>query len=85
MRVIKVLNNSLILALDDNGHEIILMGKGIGFNKAIGHQLRKEEVEKVFVMKDRDISKSIIRLASEIDSRFFELAKTVIDASVKFL
>ncbi|SFO40521.1 PRD domain-containing protein [Anaerocolumna aminovalerica] len=82
MRVIKVLNNSLILALDDNGHEIILMGKGIGFNKAIGHQLRKEEVEKVFVMKDRDISKSIIRLASEIDSRFFELAKTVIDYAV---
>ena len=29
MRVVKVLNNSLILALNDEGQEIILMGKGI--------------------------------------------------------
>ena len=29
MRVIKVLNNSLVLALNDEGQEIILMGKGI--------------------------------------------------------
>ncbi|BCJ96701.1 transcriptional regulator [Anaerocolumna cellulosilytica] len=83
MRVVKVLNNSLILALDDTGHEIILMGKGIGFNKAIGYQLRKEEIEKVFVMKDKDISKNIIRLAAEIDSTFFELAKTIIDYGVE--
>lgn len=82
MRVIKVLNNSLILALDDTGHEIILMGKGIGFNKAIGYQFNKDEIEKVFVMKDRDISKNIIRLASEIDSSFFELAKSIIDYAV---
>lgn len=83
MRVIKVLNNSLVLAIDDSGHEIILMGKGIGFNKAIGYQFRKEEIEKVFVMKDKDISKNIIRLASEIDSTFFELAKTIIDYGVE--
>ncbi len=82
MRVIKVLNNSLILALDDAGHEIILMGKGIGFNKAIGYQLKKDEIEKVFVMKDRETSKNVMRLASEIDSTFFELAKTIIDYAV---
>lgn len=29
MRVIKVLNNSLVLALNDEGQEIILMGKGM--------------------------------------------------------
>lgn len=83
MRVVKVLNNSLILALDDAGHEVILMGKGIGFNKAIGYQLRKEDIEKVFTMKDKSLSNNIIRLASEIDSTFFELAKTIIDYAVE--
>ena len=39
MRVIKVLNNSLVLALNDEGQEIILMGKGIGFQKTIGLSL----------------------------------------------
>ncbi|MDY3250786.1 MAG: PRD domain-containing protein [Candidatus Choladocola sp.] len=83
MRVIKVLNNSLVLALDDRGRETILMGKGIGFHKAAGYQFSKDEVEKVFVLKDRSISRSIIRLAAEIDSVYFELCKNVIDYGIE--
>lgn len=79
MRVIKVLNNSLVLALDDQGRESIPMGKGIGFHKATGYQFGKDEVEKVFVLKDRSISRSIIQLAAEIDSVYFEIGKNVID------
>jgi len=75
MRVVKVLNNSLVLALDESGRETILMGKGIGYNKSIGYQFEEKEIEKVFVLKDREISKNIIRLAAESDSVFFELAK----------
>lgn len=83
MRVVKVLNNSLVLALDDKGRETILMGKGIGFHKAAGYEFQKEEVEKVFVLKDRSISRSIIRLAAEIDSVYFEIAKAVIDYAME--
>ena len=53
MRVIKVLNNSLVLALNDEGQEIILMGKGIGFQKTIGYKLSPKEIDKVFVLNDR--------------------------------
>jgi beta-glucoside operon transcriptional antiterminator len=79
MRAVKVLNNSLVLALDEDGKEAILMGKGIGYQKAIGYQFHENEIEKVFVLKDRDVSKNIIRLAAETDSVYFELAKQVID------
>lgn len=61
MRVIKVLNNSLVLALNDEGQEIILMGKGIGFQKTIGYKLSPKEIDKVFVLKDRELSRRIIR------------------------
>ena len=57
MRVIKVLNNSLVLALNDEGQEIILMGKGIGFQKTIGYKLSSKEIDKVFVLKDRELSR----------------------------
>lgn len=40
MKVLKVLNNSLILALDKSGAECILMGKGIGYHKAIGYPVK---------------------------------------------
>lgn len=32
MIVQKVLNNSLVLSMDDDSREVIVMGKGIGFN-----------------------------------------------------
>ena len=83
MRVIKVLNNSLVLALNDEGQEIILMGKGIGFQKSIGYKLSPKEIDKVFVLKDRELSRRIIRLAAETDSIYFEMAKSVIDYAVE--
>ena len=79
MRVIKVLNNSLVLALDDSGNETILMGKGIGFRKASGSTFDPAEIEKTFVLKDRSITRGIIRLAAETDEAFFELSRNVID------
>lgn len=79
MRVVKVLNNSLVLALDDDGKEVILMGKGIGFHKSTGVQIKKEEIQKVFVLREREISRNIIRLAADIDAVYFELAKSIID------
>ena len=79
MRVVKVLNNSLVLALDEQGCETILMGKGIGFHKASGYEFGADEVEKVFVLRDRSVARSIIRLAAETDGVFFEMGKNVID------
>ena len=83
MRVIKVLNNSLVLALDNAGQESILMGKGIGFHKSIGYEFQESEIEKVFVLKDKEVSRNIIRLAAETDSVFFELAKAVFDYAIE--
>ena len=59
------------------------MGKGIGYQKSIGYQFRENEIEKVFVLQDREVSKNIIRLAAETDAVYFELAKNVIDYAME--
>ena len=33
MKVIKNINNNVAILNDDNGHEVVAMGKGIGFSK----------------------------------------------------
>ncbi len=48
MRVIKTLNNSLILCLDKQGKEVILMGKGIGFQLKKGDLVPADKIQKVF-------------------------------------
>ena len=79
MRVVKVLNTSVVLALDDNGAEVILMGKGIGFRKSIGETLQMNEKDKIFVLRNRNISRDIIRLAAETDAVIFGVAQDTID------
>lgn len=82
MQVVKVLNNSLVLVLNDMGQEVILMGKGIGYNKSAGYKMKESEIEKIFILKDKDISKNIIQLASKIDSQYFELAEQIITYAI---
>ncbi|WP_027631521.1 PRD domain-containing protein [Clostridium hydrogeniformans] len=82
MYITKVLNNSLVLAKDNMGNEIILMGKGLGHNHHAGYKLKKEEIEKMFVLHDEVIKKNILQLASEIDEVYFSIAQKIIDYAI---
>lgn len=80
MKVVKVLNNSLVLALDStHSEEVIIMGKGIGFNTKIGEELPKEKIEKIYALTDRDTLKKLIQLSAETDSQYFELSSQIIE------
>ena len=82
MRVVKVLNNSVILAVEDGAGEVILMGKGIGFRKTIGQTLESDECERVFVLRDRETNRNILQLAAETDERIFEITRQAVDYAV---
>ena len=83
MQILKVMNNSLILAVNDSGNECILMGKGIGYKKSIGHDIQESEVEKTFILKDKTIFRNFIQLASELDDTYFNIVKEIIEYAVK--
>ena len=41
MRIEKVINNNIISARDDKGVELVVMGRGIGFDKKPGNEIRR--------------------------------------------
>lgn len=49
--VIKVLNNNVVIASNSKYEEVVLIGKGIGFNRKKGSSISKQEAEKLFVLK----------------------------------
>ncbi|RKJ06654.1 PRD domain-containing protein [bacterium D16-54] len=53
MRVVKILNNNYILVEDVNGNECIVMGKGLRFSNQVGSELKEENVQKIFALKDK--------------------------------
>ena len=52
MRVTKIVNNNIVISEDKNHNEVVLMGKGLGFQKHKGDEIKLSQIEKTYVMKD---------------------------------
>ena len=58
MRIVKVLNNNVVIVKDDAGHEKVVMGKGLGFQVKAGAELDSSKVEKVFALEQAENASS---------------------------
>lgn len=65
MRVSKVLNNNVVISIDNNKREIVVMGRGIGFQQKPGMEIANDKIQKVFTLTKSD--------DDAIDSRYREL------------
>ncbi|MFE6282305.1 PRD domain-containing protein [Streptomyces sp. NPDC057877] len=52
MKVLRVLNNNVVLARDEKGQEVILTGRGIGFSSGQGKHVDPALIKRVFVPVD---------------------------------
>lgn len=69
----KILNNNLILTVDENGVEQIVMGKGLRFINQVGEELKQERIQKVYILKDENLTKQYMRLLRDIPSSSAEI------------
>ena len=79
VRVLKTINNNVVSCLDDQGKELVVMGKGLGFGAKPGDPLNGKLVEKVFRM---DSPETITRLKdtfARLPEQLLELCSQVID------
>ncbi|WP_252244602.1 MULTISPECIES: BglG family transcription antiterminator LicT [unclassified Clostridium] len=78
MQIVKVMNNSLILARDENDKEIVVMGKGLGFKRKAGEELDTEKIEKIFVLKNETDTREYVKLIEETPSEYIEITNDII-------
>lgn len=79
MKIVKVMNNSLILARDKNDEEIVVMGKGLGFKRKPGDELDKEKIEKIFVLKGETAIREYVRLIEQTPNEYIEITNYIIE------
>lgn len=48
-----VINNNVVSAYDQDQNEIIVMGKGIGFQKKTGQEIPENKIEKRFILENK--------------------------------
>lgn len=73
----KVLNNNVLIAENDDYKEVVLIGKGIGFNRKKDDKLSEQFVEKIFTLKDRVKQEQYKSLLPQMDD---ETLDAIIDA-----
>lgn len=80
MKIVKILNNNVVVARE-NGEEFIAMGKGLGFQKKCGDLIFSDKVEKYFTLADRNLSSEFNKLMSNIEPAAAELSEKIISMS----
>jgi len=78
VRVTKVFNNNVLLAADDAGAEVVLMGKGLGFQVHAGDAVRTADVERTFVAGGGTTPERIVALLEEIPAEDIDLTQRIV-------
>ncbi|WP_382401282.1 PRD domain-containing protein [Lentibacillus salinarum] len=96
MIIVRIMNNNAVVALDNNENEVVLLGKGIAFQKKPKQHVNPDKVEKKFVLQSsnelhyleeliRSIPLSYITVTNEIVQKAQELLEADIKEDSLFI
>lgn len=77
MKIIKLINNNVVCCLGENNKEIVVMGRGIGFQKKEGDEIEDSRIEKYFSMPNSNKSQ-FEELVKEIPYEYIKVADEII-------
>ncbi len=80
MKVIRNINNNVAVCLDDNNHEVIAFGKGIGFQKA-PYEIELEQIDRTYY----NLDSHYIALLDEIPEDIMEVTTEIVDKGTAYL
>ena len=86
MRIDKIINNKVVSAMDSDGTEIVVMGRGIGYHMKSGGEIPQDKVEKIFRLdtpgldgKFRDLLARMPLAHLQISAEIIDYAKNVLN------
>lgn len=85
MYVLKVFNNNIVMTVNDQGEEMIVTGKGIGFQIKSGDSIDKDKIEKRFTLQNSLSKNALADLYKESEPEVIESVLVIIDKAEKEL
>lgn len=80
MKVIKNINNNVAICVDDNGHEVVAMGKGIGFSKP-PYEVDLSKIDRTYYSLDSHY----VTLLSEIPEEVIDVTLEIVEKGSDYL
>lgn len=78
MVVDKIINNNIVSAFDENGTEVVVMGRGLGFGKKPGSEVPEEQIEKVFRIKSQSLAEQFKELLATMPLEHAQISNDII-------
>lgn len=78
MRIKKVINNNILCTVDEKGSELIVTGRGIGFQRHRGEILDPALIERIYRMEEKTEQKKLRELVEKIPIEHLNLTEELI-------
>ncbi|MFW8054324.1 BglG family transcription antiterminator LicT [Vagococcus fluvialis] len=78
MIIKKILNNNVVISENDRSEEIIVMGKGLAFQKKVGSEIDMDKVDKIFVSGAQTEVREIEKMIMTVNPAVLDIAKEII-------
>ncbi len=85
MRIEKIINNNIVSSTDENGREVVVMGRGLGFRMKEGMEIPKSKVEKIFRLDNEDMLNRFKVLLSKLPPEHLQISAEIIGYAKKVL
>ncbi|MDF2789750.1 MAG: hypothetical protein K0S80_2848 [Neobacillus sp.] len=73
MEIEKILNNNAVISTKDK-QEVIIIGRGIAFNKRVGDDIDEQIIDIIFTLENEDIMKKFKSLIAYMPIEYMELS-----------
>ncbi|MBT2725314.1 BglG family transcription antiterminator LicT [Bacillus sp. ISL-46] len=77
MKIEKILNNNAVISTKDK-QEVIIIGRGIAFNKRVGDDIDEQLIDKIFTLENEDIMKKFKTLIADMPIEYMEISEKII-------
>lgn len=78
MKIAKVINNNVISVLNEQKKELVIMGRGIAFQKRPGDVVDESKIEKIFKLDNKDVSEKFKTLLYDIPLEYMDVSERII-------
>lgn len=75
VKFVKKLNNNVVLATDKSGHDVVLFGRGLGFDMRPGGTVDSLRIEKTFTARDHSALRKLQVLLDTVPADYLEVAE----------
>ncbi len=80
MQIKRVYNNNVVMVSnEDSEEEMIVIGKGLAFQRRAGDLLDTERIEKVFTLRDKNVLNRLEKLIRDIPSVYLTIAEEIVE------